>query len=125
MIKNIGHHYCSKFETNLTAFGGVLALKNLKMIEFMDALLPRKHLKIYNLRTTNATKMKLDTIVHVHNTFHLTKDLSVSYRKWQGVVGKTLKKAQKIGFLGPFLAIFSNITRPLTYAILCLALHYW
>ena len=54
----------------------------------MDAALPRKLLKIYNLRTTNAIKMKLGTIVYLHETFYLTKDLGVTHKEWQGVVEK-------------------------------------
>ena len=56
-------------------------------------LLVRETLKIYNLRTTNAMKMKLDTIVDRHETFHLTKDLGVTHRAWQDVAEKPLKKA--------------------------------
>ena len=37
----------------------------------MDAALPRKHMKIYNLTTTNAIKAKLTTIIYIHETFHL------------------------------------------------------
>ena len=34
----------------------------------------QKHLKVYNLTTTNAIKMKLTMIMYLHETFHLTKD---------------------------------------------------
>ena len=91
----------------------------------MAAPLPQKVLKIYNLRTTNAMKMKLDTIVYLHETFHFTKDLGVTLREWQGVAKKPLKKAKKIGFLAPFLGIFRTISKTLTYVILCIALHHW
>ena len=40
----------------------------------MDAALPRKHLKIYNLTTTNATLMKLTTIMYLHKMFNYAKD---------------------------------------------------
>ena len=33
---------------------------------FMDAASPKKHLKIYNMTTTNATLMKLTTIMYFH-----------------------------------------------------------
>ena len=69
--------------------------------------------------------MKLGKIVYLHQTFHLTKDLGVICREWQGVAEKTLKKAKKIGFLDPFLGIFNNTPKPVTYVILCLALHHW
>ena len=32
----------------------------------MDAALPRKHLKIYNLGTTKAIVMELTTIMYIH-----------------------------------------------------------
>ena len=92
------------------------------MAQFMAAPWPQKHLKIYNLRTTNATKMKLGTIMYLHETFHLTKDLGVALRGVQGRDHKTLKKIPKIGFLGIFHRIFNNISKPETYVIVCLAL---
>ena len=79
------------------------------MAQFMDATSPRKLLKIYKLRTTNAMKMKLCTIVYLHENFHLTKDLGVTFREWQGVAVKPLKKAPKIGFLALFLGILRAI----------------
>ena len=88
------------------------------MAQFMDAALPRKLLKIYNLRTTNAMKIKLTTIVYHHETFHLKKYLGVTHWAWEGVAKKPLKKRPKIGFLAPFLGIFSTITKTVTYAIL-------
>ena len=59
--------------------------------------------KIYNLRTTNAMKMKFGTLVYLHKTYHLTKDLSVTYREWQGVAEKPLQKAPKKVFYVHFL----------------------
>ena len=47
---------------------------------FMDAALPRKHLEIHNLATTNATLMKLTTIMYLHKTFNLAKDWGVIHR---------------------------------------------
>ena len=55
------------------------------MAQFMAAPWLQKHLKLYNLRTTNAIKMKVGTIVYLHETFHLTEDLSANFRAWQGV----------------------------------------
>ena len=46
----------------------------------MDAASPQKHLKIYNLTTTNTTLMKLTTIMYLHKTFNLTEDLDVTHR---------------------------------------------
>ena len=57
-----------------------------KMAQFMAAPSPLKLLKIYNLRTTNAMKMKLGTIVYLREFFHLTKDLGVAPRGFEGVV---------------------------------------
>ena len=61
----------------------------------MDAPSPRKPLKIYNLRTTNAMKMKVGTIVYLYKNFHLTRDLGMLQRGLEGVVGKHLKKKKK------------------------------
>ena len=63
------------------------------MTQFMDATLPQKHLEIYNLTVTNAMKMKLTTIVYLHETFHLTKDLGVTHRALDGVVEKSVKES--------------------------------
>ena len=42
--------------------------------------------------------MKLTMIVYLHDTFHLTKDLDVTHRVWEGVVENYLQKSQKFGF---------------------------
>ena len=73
-------------------FEGVRAQNPPKMAQFMDAALPQKHLKIYNLTTTNAIKTKLTTIVYLHEAFHLAKDLGVAYRVWEGVIEKPFQK---------------------------------
>ena len=44
-------------------------------------------------------KMKRTTIVSLHETFHLKKDLGVTHRAWDGVAEKPLEKYQKIVFL--------------------------
>ena len=46
----------------------------------MDAALPQKHLKLYNLTTTNATLMKLTGIMYLHKVFNLTKNWGVTHR---------------------------------------------
>ena len=51
--------------------GGERAQKTPKIGHFMDAASPRNNLKFYNLGTTNAIKMKLTTIIYLHETFHL------------------------------------------------------
>ena len=51
-----------------------------KSVNFMDAASPRKYLKIYNLSTTNATLMRLTTIMYLHNTFNLAEDWGVTHR---------------------------------------------
>ena len=53
--------------------------KKKKSGHFMDAASPRKHLKIYNLTATNATLMKLTTIMYLHKIFNLTKDWGVTH----------------------------------------------
>ena len=68
----------------------------------MDASSPRKLLKIYNLTTRNAVKMKFTSIVYHHKTFHLTKDLGVTHQVWEGVVKKPSKKKSKNQFSGFF-----------------------
>ena len=95
--------------------------KTPKMAQLMAAPSPQKLLKIYNQRTTKATKMKLGTIVQLHKSFHQTKDLGITLRAWQGVAKKPLKKASKISFLAPFLGIFRNISKTITYVIPCSA----
>ena len=102
--------------------------KPLKMAQIMDVPLPQKLLKIYNLRTTNAMKMKLTTIVCLHETFH-----SWGQKIWPLPIGcgrvcpKELWKNKKknIGFLAPFFGIFRTVSETVTYVILCLALHHW
>ena len=113
--------------TKIEAFLGELGPKKTQEIDqFMDAPSPRKPLKIYNLRTTNAMKMKVDTIVYLYVTFHLTRDLGVLQRGLEGVAGKRLKKKnKKIVFLTPNLGISNNKSKPVKYVILCLALHHW
>ena len=65
-------------------------------------------------------KIKLITIVYLNETFHLTKDLGVTHRAWERVAGKFLKESQKVDFLTPFLRIFRNISKIITYVILSL-----
>ena len=87
------------------------------MAQFMAATLPRKLLKIYNLRTTNAIKMKVGTIVYLHETFQLTKDLSANFRVWEGVAEKPRKKASKVGFWAYFFRNFKTISKTVIYVM--------
>ena len=74
----------SKFQQIRTIFGRESAQKHppppKKRGHFMDAASPRKHLKIYNLTTTNATLMKLTLIMYLHKKFNLAKDWGVNHR---------------------------------------------
>ena len=65
----------------------------------MAAASPQKHLKIYNFGTTNVILMKHTTIIYLHETFHLAKNLGVTHKAFESVVKKPLKKSQKISFL--------------------------
>ena len=57
-----------------------MAQKHSKRGHFMDASSPRKHLRIYNLTTKNATLMKLSTIMYLHKMFNLAEDRGVTHR---------------------------------------------
>ena len=52
--------------------------------------------------------MKLGTIMDLHQTFYLTKDLSVAPKGSKGVAQKPLKKNPKVGFFGPYVRILNN-----------------
>ena len=54
--------------------------------------------------------MKLTMIVYLHDTFHLTKDLGVTHRVWEGEVENYLQKSQKFGVFASFLGIFCTIS---------------
>ena len=73
VMQNIGLHYCSNFEKNLTAFGGVMAEKPSKSTQKWYFLLVGKHLNIDNLATTNAILVKFTTLMYLHETFQLAK----------------------------------------------------
>ena len=69
-----------KFFQDLAIFGRVRAQKNAKKGHFMDGASPWKHLKIYNLTTTNAILIKLTTIMYLHENFHSAKKWDVTHR---------------------------------------------
>ena len=64
----------SKFQQTRAIFMGEKAQKPPKRGHFMDAASPQKHLKIYNLTTTNATLMKITIIMCLYKMFNLTED---------------------------------------------------
>ena len=69
-----------KFQQTQAIFEGERAQKSPKSSHFMDAASPRKHLKLYNLTTTNATLMNLTEIMYLHKVFNLAKDWGVTHR---------------------------------------------
>ena len=70
----------SKFQQTRAIIEGERVQKPPKRGRFMDAASSRKHLKIYNLTTTNAALMKLTTIMYRHKTFNLAKDWGATHR---------------------------------------------
>ena len=109
-------HHRRKFYANQTWFEVVIHEKPPKSSPKCPIWLVRETLKINNSRTTNAMKMKLGTIVYLHEIYHLGKDLSAVFRVWEGVVWKPPKKAPEIGFL-LFLNIFRTITKTVIYVM--------
>ena len=112
-------HHWRKFCTNPTWFRVIIHEKPPKSSPKSPFLLVQETSKIYNLRTTNAMKMKLGTIVDLHEIFHLTKDLHVNHKAWQGVAKKPLKKVLKL-----FRSTCSNFmwyikTRNICESLLC------
>ena len=71
----------SKFQQTRAIFGGERSQEPPKRDHFMDAASVRKHLKIYNLTTTNATLMKLTTVMHLRKMFNLAEDWGVKLMK--------------------------------------------
>ena len=69
-----------KFQHIRAVFGGKKAKKLPKKGYLMDAALPRKHLKISNLGTTNVMLMKLTTSMYHHENFHWEKNWGVNHR---------------------------------------------
>ena len=69
-----------KISANSSHIYGRKGPETFKRGDFMDAVSPRKHLEMYNLTTTNATLMKLTTIMYLHKTFNLAEDWGVTHR---------------------------------------------
>ena len=87
-----------KFQQTQTLFEGGRAQKFPKSSHFMDAASPWKHLKLFNLTTTNATLMNLAAMMYLHKVFNLAKDCGVTHRAWKKVNQKPLKMSHKIVF---------------------------
>ena len=56
-----------------------MAQKFPKRGHFMDAVSPQIDSKIYNLTITNATLMKLTTIIYVYKMFNLAENWGVTH----------------------------------------------
>ena len=71
---------CLKFQQTQAIFEGERVQKSPNSSHFMDAASPRKHLKLYNLTTTNATLMNLAAIMYLYKVSNLAKDWCVTHR---------------------------------------------
>ena len=78
MILCLALHHWSKFQKNLTAFGGVILKKPPRSSPKSTFLVLRKYLKIHNLATINVMLMKLARIMYLHGTFHLAKNWGIA-----------------------------------------------
>ena len=120
MIPCLALHHWSKFQTNLTPFGGVILKKPPKSSLKSTFLLLPQHLKVYNFGFTNGILMKLTTSMYKHDTFHLAKKLG---RHSQGVGGRGRKTSEKSTKNQFFRLIFNNfqdyIRNFITYDTLC------
>ena len=125
MMSYIALHHCWNFCRNRTWFGEVIHEELSKGIQKLYFLLLWKPLKIYNLTTANATLMKRTTIMYLYETFHLTKDWSVTHRVYEGVNKKPLKMGQKFCFLAQFLGTFNTKLKTIIYVMHYLTLRYW
>ena len=80
MIFHFALHCWSKFEKNPTAFGGGIPKKPPKSSLKYVFLVLRKHLKVHNLATTNSILMNFNSILYVHETFHLMENWGITIR---------------------------------------------
>ena len=69
-----------EFQQSQAIFEGERAQKSPRSSHFMDAASPQKHLKLYNLTTTNATLINLTAIMYHHKVFNLAKDWGATRR---------------------------------------------
>ena len=121
----IALHQSWNFCRNRTWFGEVIHEKLSRGCQKLYIPLLWKPLKIYNLITANATLMKRTTIMYLYETFHLTKDWSVTHRVYEGVNKKPLKISQKFSFLAQFLGTFNTKLKTVLYVMHYLTLRYW
>ena len=69
-----------KFQQTGVIFAGKRGQKPPKRGNFIDAALSQKHLKIYNLTTTNAALMKLTIIMYLYKRFNVAEDFGVTHK---------------------------------------------
>ena len=119
MIHYLALYHWSKFQKNPTVFGGVMAKKPTRSSLKSNFLLLRKHLKIDNLATTNATPMKLTTIIYRHETFYLAKNCGVTHGAW-----KTSEREPENQFFGLISWNFRTVSKTIIYVMRYIALHY-
>ena len=91
---------------------------------FHGCCITTKFLKICNLTTSNATLMKLPTILYIHETFNLAETWEVNYMAQKGVNEKPLKMSQKISFLAQFSLILQNRIQTAKCLMHCFVLHH-
>ena len=78
----------------------------------MDAVSPQIDSKIYNLTITNATLMKLTTIIYVYKMFNLAENWGVTHSAYEGINQKPLKMSQNINFLAQFQMYLKKKMKP-------------
>ena len=79
-----------------------------------------KHLKLYNLTTTNATLMNLTKIMYLHKVFNMAKDWGVKNGE-----PKTSQNQPENCFLAEFQVFFKNKIKTVTCLMHYVALHHW
>ena len=81
-----------KFQQTRVIFVGERAQKLPKRGHFMDAALPRKHLKIYNLTTTHAALMKLSAAQLCTSIRRLIWQFNKSENQFFGLISGLFKE---------------------------------
>ena len=79
------------------------------MGNFLDDPLPRRHFQFYNFITTNAIKMKLTSIIYLHNTFHLAESCGCNSEGVGGRNRKTSKNKPENQFFGLIFRHFYDL----------------
>ena len=121
MILCIALHLSWKFCTNRAWFGVVMYRKPPKSSPKCPFFHVRETLKIHNLTTTNAMKMKLGTIVYLIETFYLTKDLGRFPNKKTGCGKTTSENKPQNELCRPILTISLKLNKNchIYHALLC------